>query len=297
MKRLTTLLKAYGLFSSKELRAKSVESGKPDYTHVTEVTGEAVSREQIERMLTRYHWARSFCQNREVLELACGSGQGLGYLAQAAKRIVGGDYSGPLLRTAGNQYQGRIPLLRLDAQAIPFQDHSFDVVILYEAIYYLPDRQAFARECYRVLRHQGVLLLCTANKDLPDFNPSPYSFFYPNPSDFVQLLSPLGFQIECFAESSVDYANRRQKILSGIKKTMVRFNLMPKTMAGKKIFKRIVFGKLVPLPPELAGDMGSPQPPSPIACDRKDTNHKVIFVLARKGKRVERPCLEKELGA
>jgi ubiquinone/menaquinone biosynthesis C-methylase UbiE len=255
-----------------------------DYTQVTEVTGEAVSREQIQRMLTRYHWARTFCQNREVLELGCGSGQGIGYIARTAKRIVGGDYSAALLRIARSHYQDRIPLLRLDAQAIPFRDQSFDAVLLYEAIYYLPDMETFARECYRVLRPKGVLLLCTANKDLPDFNPSPYSFFYPNPPDFVQWLRPVGFQVECFADSPVDYRNRKQKILSGIKRAVVRFDLMPKTMAGKKIFKRLVFGKLVPLPPELTEDMGPPPNPYPISCERKDTTHKVIFALGRKGR-------------
>jgi SAM-dependent methyltransferase len=255
-----------------------------DYTQVTEVTGEPVSREQIERMLTRYHWARSYCQNGEILELACGSGQGLGYLARAAKRVVGGDYSAPLVRIARNHYQDRIPLLRLDAQAIPFRDQSFHAILLYEAIYYLPDMETFARECYRVLRPKGVLLLCTANKDLPDFNPSPYSFFYPNPPDFVQWLRPVGFQVECFADSPVDYRNRKQKILSGIKRAVVRFDLMPKTMAGKKIFKRLVFGKLVPLPPELTEDMGPPPNPYPISCERKDTTHKVIFALGRKGR-------------
>jgi len=255
-----------------------------DYTQVTEVTGEAVSREQIQRMLTRYHWARSFCQNREVLELACGSGQGLGYLARGAKRMVGGDYSAPLVRIARDHYRDRIPLLRLDAQAIPFRDRSFDVVLLYEAIYYLPDREAFARECHRVLRPHGVLLLCTANRDLPDFNPSPYSFFYPNPPDFVEWLRPLGFQVECFADYPVDYTDWKQKILSGIKKTTVRFDLMPKTMVGKKVFKRVVFGKLVPLPPELTEDMGPAPNPHPISSEQKDTFHKVIFALARKGR-------------
>ena len=259
-------------------------SEKTDYTQVTEVTGEPVSREQVERMLTRYHWARGYIKNREVLELACGSGQGLGYLAHAAKRMVGGDYSAPLLRIAGNYYKDRIPLLCLDAQVIPFRDQSFDVVLLYEAIYYLLDREAFARECYRVLRPEGLLLVCTANKDLPDFNPSPYSFSYPNPPEFVQLLCPLGFQVECFADSPVDYGNRKQKILAGIKKTMVRFDLMPKTMAGKRIFKRLVFGKLVPLPPELTEDMGPPPNPNPISCERKDTIHRVLFALARKGR-------------
>ncbi len=270
---------------------------EPDYTQVTEVTGEPVSREQVERMLTRYHWARGYIENREVLELACGSGQGLGYLARGAKKMVGGDYSAPLLRMARNHYQGRIPLLRLDAQAIPFRDQSFDVVLLYEAIYYLEDREVFAHECYRVLRPEGLLLLCTANKDLPDFNPSPYSFFYPNPPDLVQWLHPLGFQVKCFADSPVDYGNQKQKILSRIKKAMVRFDLMPKTMAGKKIFKRLVFGKLVSLPPELGENMGPPPHPRAIPCDRKDTTHKVIFALARKERMLTRRASRIEIGA
>ena len=196
--------------------------------------------------------------------------------------MVGSDYSASLIRIARNHYQERIPLLRLDAQAIPFRDQSFDTVLLFEAIYYLADLQAFARECHRILRPQGLLLLCTANKDLPDFNPSPYSFFYPNPPDFVALLRPLGFQVECFADSPVDYGNRKQKILSGIKKTMVRFDLMPKTMVAKKIFKRLIFGKLVPLPEEILEDMGLPTGPTPIPSEKKDAVHKVIFALARK---------------
>ncbi len=255
---------------------------KTDYIQVTEVTGEAVSREQIDRMLNRYHWAAGYCQNREVLELACGSGQGLGYLSKKAKRIVGGDYCGPLLRIAQHHYGIRLPLMQLDAQKIPCRDGSFDAVILYEAIYYLKDCASFARECFRVLRPGGVLLLCTANQDLPDFNPSPFSHRYFSPPDFSDLLTPVGFEVECFADFPVDYYSRKQRFLSWVKKTMVRLDLMPKTMAGKKIFKRLVFGKLVPLPPELTEEMGAPQNPTPISLHPKDTSHKVLFAAARK---------------
>lgn len=260
----------------------SLWAEKNDYTQVTEVTGEAVSREQIHRMLNRYHWAGGYCRNREVLELACGSGQGLGYLSQTAKRIIGGDYSRPLLRVAQHHYGTRLPLVQLDAQNIPFQDGSFDTVILYEAIYYLEDCASFARECFRVLRPRGTLLLCTANRDLPDFNPSPFSHKYFSPPDFLDLLGPLGFQVQCFADYPVDYHSRKQRVLSWIKRTMVRLNAMPKTMAGKKIFKRLVFGKLVPLPPELTDGMGLPQDPTPISLHEKDTSHKVLFAVATK---------------
>ncbi len=255
---------------------------KNNYAHVTEVTGESVSREQINRMLNRYHFARGYCQKREVLELACGSGQGLGYLSKGAKRITGGDYCGPLLRTAQDHYRTRLPLVQLDAQKVPFRDGSFDAVILYEAIYYLGDCASFTRECYRILRPGGILLLCTANRDLPDFNPSPLSHRYFSPPDFSDLLTPVGFRVECFADFPVDYHSPKQRVLSWVKKSMVRLDLMPKTMAGKKIFKRLLFGKLVPLPPEITEDMGAPQNPTPISLHEKDTSHKVLFAVAKK---------------
>ncbi len=251
-----------------------------DYTQVTEVSGESVSREQIERMLTRYTFARSYSREKEILELACGSGQGLGYVGCGAKKIIGGDYSGPLLRMAKNHYRARIPLLRLDAQVLPFQDQSFDVVILYEAIYYLADTESFSRECRRILRPGGILLICTANKDLPDFNPSPLSHHYFSPPDFISLLAPLGFQVECFGDFPVNYGSSKERLFSWVKRSMVRLDLMPKTMAGKKIFKRLVFGKLVPLPAELAENCGEAKMPSRIPENRKDSTHKVIFAVA-----------------
>lgn len=253
---------------------------KPDYTQVTEISGEAATREQVQRLYARYHFARQYCQDKDVLELGCGSGQGLGYLARVAKNLVAGDYSAPLLRLAQRHYQERIPLMQLDAQILPFRDQSFDVLILFEAIYYLPDCAAFARECARVLRPGGTLLLCTANKDLPDFNPSPYSHHYFSPPDFVDLLRPLGFQVDCFGDCPVDHRSPKQRFLSFLKRQARRWQLIPKTMSGKKLLKRLVFGGLVPMPAELAEDEAFSQLPRVLAPDQTDTCHKVILVAA-----------------
>ena len=107
-----------------------------DYTGVTEVPGSRVTREQLARMYNRYFFAFQFCEGKDVLEVACGAGQGLGLLARRARKLVGGDYTENLIDVAWKHYGGRIPLVRFDAHTLPFREESFDVVIFYEAIYY-----------------------------------------------------------------------------------------------------------------------------------------------------------------
>jgi 2-polyprenyl-3-methyl-5-hydroxy-6-metoxy-1,4-benzoquinol methylase len=63
-----------------------------DYCTVTELPGSNATKEQLARLYHRYHFAAGFCEGKDVLEVACGAGQGLGYLARKAKSVVGGDY-------------------------------------------------------------------------------------------------------------------------------------------------------------------------------------------------------------
>jgi len=55
-----------------------------DFTEVTELAGAEISAEQLERMAHRYSWAAGYCGGRDVVEVACGSGQGLGLLGKVA---------------------------------------------------------------------------------------------------------------------------------------------------------------------------------------------------------------------
>ena len=54
-----------------------------------------------------------------------------------------GDYSEKILGIARAHYGERIQFQQLDAQQVPFENGSFDVVILFEAIYYLPSAERF----------------------------------------------------------------------------------------------------------------------------------------------------------
>lgn len=62
-----------------------------NYTKVTELPDYKITREQLARLYQRYRFALKFCKDKEVLEVACGGGMGLGYLASVSKKVVGGD--------------------------------------------------------------------------------------------------------------------------------------------------------------------------------------------------------------
>jgi ubiquinone/menaquinone biosynthesis C-methylase UbiE len=253
-----------------------------DYTAVTETPGIMASKEQIARMYQRYHFALQLCHGKEVLEVACGAGQGLGYIASSAKRVVGGDIDESNLRFAREHYAGRsnIELHLLDAHDLPFPDDSFDVVILYEAIYYLAHPEVFLDECRRIVRSEGTLLICTVNKDWTDFNPSPHSTRYFSARELYQLLSERFTDVQLYGGFQATADSLRDRITSLIKRTAAALNLIPKTMKGKEKLKRIFFGRLVPLPAELKEGMAAYEAPVPIPHDCPNYQYKVLYAVA-----------------
>ncbi len=253
-----------------------------DYTPIAEIPGIGASREQLAMLYTRYAVAASLCVGRHVLEVACGAGAGLGYLASRAARVVGGDYTQNLLRVARRHYGTKIPLVRLDAEALPFRSGAFDVVILYEAVYYLKDADEFVRESWRLLRPSGLLLVCTVNPEWSDFNPSPLSRTYFTARDLRELLARHGFEVDIHVAFPVVRHSLRARAISLIKRAAVATGAMPRTMNGKRLFKRVFFGPLAPIPAEVTEGMAIAGPLTSAAASGRAGDHKIIFATARK---------------
>ncbi|MDD2737012.1 MAG: class I SAM-dependent methyltransferase [Desulfuromonadaceae bacterium] len=251
-----------------------------DYLAVTELSGDDVTQEQIMRMCHRYYWAGEYCRDKDVLEAACGTGQGAGYLSGLASSYRAGDFSEETLKIARSHYGERIAFQQFDAQEMPFDNNSSDIIILFEALYYIPSAERFVVECKRVLRPGGKVLIATANKDLFDFNPSPHSFKYYGVKELTGLFAENGFSTQYFGCVPVDSLSVKQKILRPIKKFVVNSGLMPKTMAGKKLLKRLVFGSLVPMPAEIITGMVNYDPPTKLVAGKHDHLHKVIYCVA-----------------
>jgi ubiquinone/menaquinone biosynthesis C-methylase UbiE len=254
------------------------------YEQITETPDIKGSYEQIARLYSRYHFAIDFCRNKDVVEVACGAGLGLGYLARFAKKVIGGDIDEKNLHMAKNTYSKRenIEVVSLDAHKMPFGDKSFDVVILYEAIYYLSQPESFIGEAHRILRDDGVVIICSVNKDWDEFNPSPFSHKYYSAPELYAILSSNRFNTELHGECLARDGSIKNRILGLFKKGAVKFHLMPKTMKRKELLKRIFFGKLASLPAEITEGLADYIPPVSIDHNKPCTEYKVLFAVGKK---------------
>ncbi|HLG20635.1 MAG TPA: class I SAM-dependent methyltransferase [Bdellovibrionota bacterium] len=253
-----------------------------DYSEVSEANGQEATHEQIQRLFNRYSWVASYCHDKDIVEVACGTGFGLGLIQKTARSLVAGDISPKLVQRAKEIYGNSIQIQVLDAQNLPFENASKDIIAICEAIYYIPSIPKFLGEAKRILRKGGFLLIVTANKDLYDFNPSQLSLSYLGVRELSQVLNEHGFEAEFFGDSPVNEASIWQKVLRPAKKLAVMFNLIPKSMVGKRALKRIVFGKLEILPQRLDSVEFQAAPPSPLTSELPDRSHKVLFCAAQK---------------
>jgi len=259
---------------------------KPRFEDVTETTGVPLSREGAEMMATRYALACDLAIGRRVLELGCGAGQGLGLLSARAASLVGGDYSQALLDSARVHYGSRVPLVRLSAEALPFDSGTFDLVIFFEASYYVPDMRAALEEIARVLAPGGSVVFANANPERPDFIRSPHSFAYHTADEFRASISGLGFAVAVDAAFEVQpQARGARKLgaeaLSWARRVLERLGLVPRTLQGRARLKRLIYGRLLRTPAELPEGFAptrhlNPVLPGPV------TTYKVIYVKGTK---------------
>src|SRR5262245_58818344 len=101
---------------------------------------------------------------RRVLDVGCGVGQALLPLAVAKGAIgVGVDVSELACRMGRQSFADHLPgaqtaFVCSEAESLPFQSATFDVVNCALALPYTKNRQAL-QEMSRVLRHGGLLIL------------------------------------------------------------------------------------------------------------------------------------------
>lgn len=251
-----------------------------DYELVTELPGTLATNEQLHRIHQRYKLAAEWSRGKRTLEVGCGAGLGLGYLNQAAASVVGGDRSEHLLRLGRSHYGVRVPLVQLDAQFLPFRDGSFDTAVALETIYYFRDPRMFLQEARRLLAPGGHLVISSVNNQWSGFSASHLSQTYLSASQLVDSLMESGYAVERVMGGFPNQGSVSASTMATLRATAARLHLIPKTLQGRRVLKRLFYGPLAPLPPEVGLREDGSDPPEVIDPDAS-SRYSIYYVVAR----------------
>jgi SAM-dependent methyltransferase len=252
-----------------------------DFAEITEIAGIPVTSEGAAMIYARYRYAASLARDRRVLEIACGSGVGLGLLGRSSRLLVGGDIDLRLLAAAHRHYRDRVPLTRINAEQLPFGPRSFDLVLFFEALYYVPRPALALDEVARVLSPDGVAVFVNANPQRPDFISSPKSVHYHTATEFSAELAARGFEVTVEGAFPVERSGAGAFGSRAARRLLETAGLVPRTLRGRARMKRLLGRKLIQLPPELPDDFAP-------AVERRElrtedvSGFKVLYITARK---------------
>ncbi len=152
----------------------------------------------------RYRFAGSYAAGKDILDIACGVGYGSAALAGAGARSVDGVDIRPqniahALRTYG------APNLRfLYGDINSYGDTgSYDLIVCFETIEHIPCYHAALRNCKRLLRSGGMLLISSPNRFLSSpgrrwVTDTPENRFHVREftaSELLLMLESAGFQV------------------------------------------------------------------------------------------------------
>jgi ubiquinone/menaquinone biosynthesis C-methylase UbiE len=108
-------------------------------------------------------------RDKRILEIACGRGGFSRLLGSRGASVCGADFSESAISIAKEKLlrdpalADQVNYVQADAQNLPFEAGSFDIVISCETIEHVPDPRAAVREMYRVCKPGGMLYLTTPN--------------------------------------------------------------------------------------------------------------------------------------
>lgn len=116
--------------------------------------------------LARYQSVLGAVKDKIVLDIASGAGYGTNLISKSAKSVVGIDYSEEAIEYCNKLYQSsNLKFVQGDAQELPIEDSSVDVVVSLETIEHIPNPEKFVKEVKRVLKPGGQFIVSTPNDD------------------------------------------------------------------------------------------------------------------------------------
>jgi 2-polyprenyl-6-hydroxyphenyl methylase / 3-demethylubiquinone-9 3-methyltransferase len=106
--------------------------------------------------------------SQEILDIGCGAGFLTNALAAAGHRVTGVDISAKSLFIAEQRDETKsVKYIQADAMAsaLPFSEHSFDVVCAMDFLEHVSDPREMIREASRLLKPKGLFFFHTFNRN------------------------------------------------------------------------------------------------------------------------------------
>lgn len=137
----------------------------------------------------RYHFACQFAAGKNVLDIACGEGYGTDALGRVARSCTGVDRDEGTIDRAREKYGDHF--LVGDAEEIPCESASFDLVVSFETIEHVPSPGRFAAEIARVLKPGGEVVISTPNQSTYNMRSAsnPFHCSEMEKEEFLELLA------------------------------------------------------------------------------------------------------------
>ncbi|MDD5065515.1 MAG: class I SAM-dependent methyltransferase [bacterium] len=255
---------------------------KQDFSSITELPGNRITSGMLEMICLRYHTAARYAKKKRVLEVGCGPGLGLGYLSRRAGFVVAGDYTENNLLIAKRHYKNKVPLLCLNGEELPFRKGVFDLVLLFEVLFYFRDPAAFIKESSRVLTKGGQLILCLPNKDISGFIPSEFSVRYFSVPELAILLSREYKNVRLYGAFPLAREPVKTKLRLFRLSLAKIFNYFPGGKMLKEWLKRFLMKKNIVLGHEINGDLSKGIKMFPLSDKEKNNLFQIIYVIAEK---------------
>lgn len=220
-----------------------VSSDSPLVFPVLSFTGErivpgAVSETLFQEHEARYIFASRFVKDKDVLDVACGTGIGTHYLLKAgARSCTGLDIDGQVIDYAKTIYKG-CEFAQGDATNVCASDCCVDIVVSFETIEHIKDHGKFLSECHRILRPGGILICSTPNRTMSRWAPeNPHHVREFTVTEFRDVLEAVFSDIKLFGQQRMNvllYASQRviSRALHALRlmdtaKRLVRWKIAP----------------------------------------------------------------------
>lgn len=139
----------------------------------------------------------------KLLDVGCGNGNILYRLVNGRRELYGIDLSKNMVEESRKRLKGDADIKAADAEHIPYNDDTFDILICNASFHHYPHPQKVLMEMKRVLKNGGKLLIGEEYMIQPFRALMNFSFHFSNSGDFriydkhelVKMLKVNGFEI------------------------------------------------------------------------------------------------------